>query len=109
MIAMRLLLILALVMVSVGFGPPAGAREHHERAQHHAMAAHGEHGNEHDGDQDRGATHAVAHICPGCALVGQAIVLDDGAAPHALPDLPANPPALVSFDANPIPPPPRFA
>jgi hypothetical protein len=101
---MRLLLILALMIASIGVGPPAGARENHEHAQHHPVTAHGEH----DGDGERSAAHAVAHVCPGCALVGEAVVLEEEMVPQALPGLPANPPALVAFGANPIPPPPRF-
>lgn len=100
---MRLFLILALLVASAGFAPAAGAHAHSDLARHHM------HHQGHDGDSDTGKAHAVAHVCPGCALVGQPFVAAAGPAPIALPRLPANPPSPRSFDANPIPPPPRSA
>ena len=106
---MRLLLILALLIASVGFGPPVAAQAHHEPTQHHSHTAHDDHRHgEHDGDRHDEA-FAAAHVCLGCALVGQAVVAEDSMIPTALPRLPENPPSLHSFDANPIPPPPRLS
>ena len=107
---MRLLLILALLAASVGLAPPAAAQTDHRMAQHHSHAMHGDHRRGgHEGDHDTGKAAALAHVCPGCALLGQPDMADAGMLPAALPRLPANPPLPRSFDANPIPPPPRFA
>lgn len=102
---MRLFLILALLVASAGFAPAVGA---HAPA-HSDMARHDMHHQSHDGDSDTGKAHAVAHVCPGCALVGQLVVAAAGPIAIALPRLPANPRSPRSFDANPIPPPPRSA
>ena len=102
---MRLMLILALLLSSLAFVQPADAHaDHPAAAQHHSLAGH-----EQGGDRDGTASHALAHVCPGCALVGAATVAGGAVEPPALPELPANPPAPASFDANPIPPPPRSA
>lgn len=100
---MRLLLILALLLSSLAFAQPAGAH-----ADHQAAAPHHSHAGHEDG-QDGAAGQAVAHICPGCAVVGAAAAIGAAVEPPALPERPANPPALASFDAHPIPPPPRSA
>ena len=106
---MRLLLILALLIASVGFGPPVAAQAHHEPTQHHSHTAHDDHRHgEHDGDR-RDEAFAAAHVCLGCALVGQSAVTGGSTVPAALPCLPGNPPSLRSFDSNPIPPPPRLS
>ena len=106
---MRLLLILVLLVASLGFGPPAGAQAHHDATQHQSHAAHGDHRHgEHDGDR-RDEAFAAAHVCLGCALVGQAAVAEGSTIPTSLPRLPGNPPSLRSFDSNPIPPPPRLS
>ena len=107
---MRLLLILALLFASVTFGQPAAAHDHHEAMQHHADMAQGDHRRHgHEGELDDGKSHAVVHVCPGCALIGQPVVAEAALASAALPGLPANPPSLHSFQDNPIPPPPRPA
>ena len=106
---MRLLLILALLVASVGFGPTVAAQAHHEATQHHSHAADGDHRHgEHDGDRQDEAFGA-AHVCLGCALVGQPADAVGSMLPTPLPRLPGNPPSLRSFDSNPIPPPPRLS
>lgn len=104
---MRFLLILALLVASIGFGPPVAAQSHHDAAEHHVADGGLGHG-EHEGDwQDK--TWPMAHVCAGCALLNQSFLADTGIAPVALPRLPENPPSLGSFHANPIPPPPRLS
>ena len=108
-LAMRLLLIAVLMVASLGFAPSAGAQAHHETAEHHSHAAHDEHSS--GGQQDHGKekTSAVVHVCPGCAFLSAPMLADAGPVPMALPRLPANPASLRSFNANPIPPPPRLS
>lgn len=105
---MRLLLILALLAASLGFGPPASARSHHDRGEHASHAATHDHGLQND-REEQGKGHAVVHVCPGCAFLGAPTLPQELVVSLRLPRLPANPPSLRSFDANPIPPPPREA
>lgn len=104
---MRLFLILCLLAASVFMGPPGSAQAHDQ----HALQVQMMNGHHHDGapDQggDNGKAHAVAHVCPGCALVAQTFVAASAFDIRALPKLPANPPSLKAFHSNPIPPPPR--
>ena len=107
---MRLLLILALVIASVTFGPPAAAQPEHEMGQHHTQMAYSHHSQDgHRGSAGENTSHAVTHVCPGCALMGEPQVAGAEAPLVALPALPPNPHSLRSFHANPIPPPPRTA
>ncbi len=102
---MRLLLIFALLLASLGFGPQASAQPHREVAgQHHA-------GHERDPGSDRTHDEAqpVAHVCAGCAFLAEAPLGAIAAPPASVPRLPADPPSLQPFHANPIPPPPRGA
>jgi hypothetical protein len=104
----RLLLILCLIVASAGFGAPVGAQAPHHGTEDHAPMAHHD-TMPHDSERGSGKASVVVHVCPGCAVVGPAIPATAEPAPRTLPALPADPPALISFDSNPIPPPPRFA
>ena len=107
---MRLLLILALLITSVGMVAPVVAQAGEAPSHDHAAMEHaGHHDTGQDGDADTGSEHAAVHVCPGCALVDDALFADPALASAALPQLPANPASPASFDANPIPPPPRLA
>jgi hypothetical protein len=102
---MRFLMIFALLLASLGFGPAVSAQSHHEVAgQHHAG-----HERDDDGDSAHGETQPVAHVCPGCAFLAEPAPAALAVAPASLPCLPADPPSLQPFHANPIPPPPRVA
>jgi hypothetical protein len=106
---MRLLLVLALLLASLGFGPPASAQAHHEAAaQHRSPAAHDEHRRSDDGDRTHDEIQPVAHGCTGCAFLVEPALADAAAAPALLPSLPSDPVSLQAFHANPIPPPPRM-
>jgi hypothetical protein len=104
----RLLLILALIVASAGFGPAAGARAEQPATHHHHGAAH-QHGDHGDSQEQGNGAPTAIHVCPGCAMIGQPAIAALASPPAALPRLPANPPSLRSFDAHPIPPPPRPA
>lgn len=98
---MRALLILVLLFASLGVASPAAATAD-SHAHHHSM----QHEGQQDGDEGQEAS-PVVHVCPGCAVVGRAMQVNDDHAIPELPALPANSPQLHSFDTNPIPPPPR--
>ena len=106
-VAIRVLLIFALLIASAFMGPPASAQVHDQQAQHQSHAMNGHHHKAPDEEQNNGKAHAVAHVCPGCALVAQPLLAEIGADPRALPQLPPNPASLQAFHSNPIPPPPR--
>jgi hypothetical protein len=100
----RLLLILALVLASLSFGAPANAHSPDAHAGHHAMA-----GGEHAPQPDEGKPQPVAHVCPGCAVVGQPAAVALAEPAPALAPLLAEARSLSSFHARPIAPPPRRA
>lgn len=108
---MRLLLILALLAASLGFGPPAGARADAGQGDAASAVAGHDHGRgeprDHGERGEHGKGHATVHVCPGCAFLGAAAMPEDVVPPAGLPRPRANSPILPSFDANPIPPPPR--
>jgi hypothetical protein len=107
---MRLLVIFALLLVSLGLGPPAGAQAHHEgAAQHQSHATHEEHRRGAEGDRERDEVQRVAHVCPGCAFLVEPPLADGAAMRISVPGLPFDPPSLQSFHANPISPPPRLS
>jgi hypothetical protein len=106
-VAMRVLLILSLMFASAIMGPAVSAHEVHEAHHSHSMDRH--QGDDPGGRRDNDKAHAVAHVCPGCALVDQQVVSEFSPVPIMLPKLPAVPPLLASIEANPIPPPPRVA
>lgn len=99
---MRLLLIFALLFASVSFGAPVNAHASGEHASHHSMAV-----GEHDQHQDEGKPQPLAHVCPGCALVGQAALATMTEQTPTLPPLLVEARSLSSFEARPIAPPPR--
>lgn len=101
---MRLLLILALLLASVSFGTSASAHSPDEHAAHHAMAA-GEHAPPHED----GKPQPIAHVCPGCAVVGELAPVARAEPALALPPLQAEARSLSSFASRPIAPPPRRA
>lgn len=105
---MRLMLIFALLIASLGFGPPVEAQAQHHRDEHAAHTAAHDHGS-HDNREEEGKGSAIAHVCPGCAFLGAPFPPQERASPAGLPRLFANSPSLRSFNANPIPPPPRRA
>ena len=105
---MRLLVIFALLLVSLGLGPSAGAQTHQEgAAQHQSHAAHEEHRRGGEGDREHDEVQRVAHVCPGCAFLVAPPLADGAATRTSVPGLPFDPPSLQSFHANPVPPPPR--
>jgi hypothetical protein len=104
--AMRLLLIFALLIASAFMGGAASTEAHAQEAQHQSHAMEGHH-HDRAPDQDSGKTHAVAHVCPGCALVAQPLLAEVASDPRALPQMPPNAASLQAFHSNPIPPPPR--
>jgi hypothetical protein len=102
---MRLFLIIALLVASLGFVQPVSAQAHGEHAAHHAMGHGGDHGDTQGNDQ----SPQLTHVCPGCAAVGQPAVTEAEEPVRVLPDMPGNAPSLRSFNANPSPPPPRLS
>jgi len=107
---MRLLVIFALLLVSLGLGPPAGARAHHEAAaQHQSHATHDEHRRGGEGDREHDEVQRVAHVCPGCAFLVEPPLADEAATRISVPRLPFDPPSLQPFHSNPISPPPRLS
>jgi hypothetical protein len=107
---MRLLVIFALLLVSLGLGPPASAQEHHEGAgQHQSHGTHEEHRRGGEGDREHHEVQPVAHVCPGCAFLAEPPLADGAATRISVPRLPLDPPSLQPFHANPISPPPRLS
>ena len=100
---LRLALLVLLAAAAVAPSAPAGARADH--AAHHAMVP-----GEAHGDPDRASKgHAVAHVCPGCALAAEPAAAGVAVPLADLPGLPANAAEPRPFAINPIPPPPRAA
>jgi len=101
----RALIILSVLLASIGFGPVASAQSELEPACHSMPVKGDQPGeqNKHDG------AVAITHVCVGCALVGDQVhagPADTGTAAALKPHNDATPP---SFNASPIPPPPRTA
>ena len=100
---MRLLLIFALLFASLGFGSPANAHAPDEHARHpHAVAA-----GEHAPTQEESKPQPMAHVCPGCAVVGQSTLVAMAEPARTLPPPLVEARSLSSFEARPIAPPPR--
>jgi hypothetical protein len=105
----HLLLITALVMSLLGLSTPLAA--HHADAHDHAATAGhevlGEPGDGQDNRAGKDSHHPVAHVCPGCAIIAAAEVVEPGAPWVPLQGLATDPALLLSIHNNPIPPPPR--
>jgi hypothetical protein len=101
----RVLIILSVLLASIGFGPLASARSGLEPACHSMSVNTDQPGeqNKHDG------AVPITHVCVGCALVGDQVHAGPADTPIAAPLKPHNDTAPSSFNANPIPPPPRTA
>jgi hypothetical protein len=101
----RILIILSVLLAFIGFGPGASARSEMGPACHASLAD-----GDQEGEQDKhDGGVAITHVCVGCALVGDQVHVGPAETPTAAALKPGNDAAPCSFNANPIPPPPRTA